>query len=94
MSSLGAHLLETLDSGDLVELARRLGPLLPQPPAPRVDEDWLTTADTADYLGLSRSQINKLCAAREIPFEQEAPGHRCWFKRDQLDDWRRGELRR
>jgi hypothetical protein len=45
----------------------------------------------AAYLGISIHALHKLTAAREIPFEQDGPGCKCWFRRSQLDRWRRGE---
>jgi hypothetical protein len=42
------------------------------------------------YLGLSINALHKLTAARQLPAEQEAPGHKLWFRRSQLDHWRSG----
>jgi hypothetical protein len=44
----------------------------------------------ADYLGLSINALHKLTAVRQLPVEQEAPGHKLWFRRSQLDHWRSG----
>jgi hypothetical protein len=44
-----------------------------------------------DYLGVSLAALHKHTAARTIPFEQDAPGCKLWFRRDELDAWRRGE---
>jgi hypothetical protein len=51
---------------------------------------WLDAKQAADYLGLSINALHKLAAARQLPAEQEAPGHKLWFRRSQLDDWRSG----
>jgi Helix-turn-helix domain len=51
---------------------------------------WLDAKQAADYLGLSINALHKLTAARQLPVEQEAPGHKLWFRRSQLDDWRSG----
>jgi excisionase family DNA binding protein len=67
------------------EVAQYLAPAAPPP------DSWLDTAGAADYLGISRTALHKLTAAREIPFEQDGPRCKCWFKRSELDAWRRGE---
>jgi Helix-turn-helix domain len=51
---------------------------------------WLDAKQAADYLGLSINALHKLTAARQLPAEQEAPGHKLWFRRSQLDHWRSG----
>jgi hypothetical protein len=59
----------------------------------RPEDGWLDTRRAADYLGLSVHALHKLTAARAVPFEQEGPGCRCWFKRSDLDAWvRAGRL--
>jgi excisionase family DNA binding protein len=52
------------------------------------DSGWMTTKQAAEHLGLSIHALHKLTAARAIPFTQDAPGARCYFKRADLDDWR------
>ena len=54
------------------------------------DGRWLDAKQAADYLGLSINALHKLTAARQLPAEQEAPGHKLWFRRSQLDHWRSG----
>jgi hypothetical protein len=51
---------------------------------------WLDAKQAADYLGLSINALHKLTAARQLPAEQDAPGHKLWFRRSQLDHWRTG----
>ena len=51
------------------------------------EDGWLNTRQAAEYLGLSVHALHKLTAARAVPFEQEGPGCRCWFKRSDLDGW-------
>lgn len=58
--------------------------------APAVLDGWMTTAEAAVYLGLTVAALHRLTAARTVPFEQDVPGGKCWFKRSDLDDWRRG----
>ena len=84
-----AILAELADDAEaLGELAAALAPYLPQPAAG--DEDrWLSTREAALYLGLSVNALHRLTAAREIPFEQDAPGSKCWFLKSELMAWRR-----
>ena len=52
-------------------------------------EEWLDTRRAADYLGVHRDTIRKLAAERTIPTHQDAPGCKLYFRRDELDEWRR-----
>jgi excisionase family DNA binding protein len=54
------------------------------------DDSWLTSDQAAAYIGLTRTAMHKLTSEHAIPFEQEGPGCNCYFKRSELDDWRRG----
>jgi excisionase family DNA binding protein len=67
-------------------LADRIVARLPCPDAG--DAGWLTTRQAAAYLGMSVHALHKLTAAREIPFSQDGPGARCYFRRGDLDEWR------
>jgi excisionase family DNA binding protein len=93
MSDLGRALVDALDDDALEVLVERLGPRLREllgPPLDARDEDrWLSTAEAANYLGLTTNAIHKHTAARSIPFEQDAAGGKCWFLRSELDAWRR-----
>lgn len=93
MTTLAAALLADLEPPDLDRLAELLAPRIlaraaPHPP----DDGWLNSKQAADYLGLSVTSLHKLTAARAIPFEQDAPGAKCWFKRSDMDAWRRGQV--
>jgi len=90
MNAFVRALLADLDPEDLRELAERLAPFLPPPAAPTPDR-WLTTREAAEYLGMSVPALHRLTAERAIPFEQDGPGAKCYFKRSELDDWRRSE---
>jgi excisionase family DNA binding protein len=98
-STTAPHLIDVIlaeferDDSATAKLADRLAPWLARhiaPAAPAAD-GWLDTADAAEYLGISRTALHKLTAAREIAFAQDGPGCKCWFKRPELDAWRRGE---
>jgi excisionase family DNA binding protein len=68
-------------------LAPHLLPMVDQRPA-RSSDEWLDSHGAANYLGISRSSLHKLSAERAIPFEQEGPGCKLWFRRSDLDAWR------
>jgi hypothetical protein len=79
------------DPEALAELADALSPHLHEA-APEPDR-WMDTKGAAAYLGFpSANALHKLTAARMVPFEQDAPGGKCWFQKSQLDAWRRGEF--
>jgi excisionase family DNA binding protein len=52
--------------------------------------DWLDSRHAAEYLGLHRDTLRKLAAERAIPSEQDGPGCKLYFRRSDLDAWRRG----
>lgn len=89
MSDLGSALIAQLDEDALAELATRLAPFLRRPDSAD-DGGWLCTREAAEYLGITANALHKLTAARAIPFEQEGPNAKCWFRRSELDAWRRG----
>jgi excisionase family DNA binding protein len=54
------------------------------------DRPWpafLSIETAATYLDVSVERVRKLKERREIPFIQEAPGHRVLFARGDLDAW-------
>jgi excisionase family DNA binding protein len=55
----------------------------------RNQDGWLRTKEAAAYLGMSTKSLHKLTAANAVPFAQEAPGYALWFRRSELDKWRR-----
>ena len=80
--------LEALDDDALDVLAAKVAPrLLSLERAPH-DDGWIDARQAAAYLGTTLSSLWKLTAARQIPFSQDGPGCKCWFKRSQLDAWR------
>ena len=96
VSDLARALLDALDDDALEALAERLAPRLAGKlvPAQRSEDGWLDAKQAAAYIGLSSHALHKLTAARAIPFEQDGPGCKTWFKRSELDAWRRGAWRR
>ena len=50
---------------------------------------WLHARGAAEYLGVHRDTLRKLAAQRAIPTHQDGPGCKLYFRRDELDEWRR-----
>jgi excisionase family DNA binding protein len=55
----------------------------------RDGDDWLDSRHAAEYLGVHRDTLRKLAAERAIPSEQDGPGCKLYFRRSDLDAWRR-----
>jgi excisionase family DNA binding protein len=49
----------------------------------------LDARGAAEYLGVHRDTLRKLAAQRAIPTHQDGPGCKLYFRRDELDEWRR-----
>jgi excisionase family DNA binding protein len=52
-------------------------------------DEWMDARAAAVYLGVHRDTLRKLAAERAVPVHQEGPGCKLYFRRDELDDWRR-----
>lgn len=50
---------------------------------------WLTSSEAAAHLRIGLSELQRLAAAGVIPSEQDSPGGRRFFDREDLDHWRR-----
>jgi hypothetical protein len=74
----------------LRRLAELLAPHLPAPTATSEDR-WMNSREAAEYAGTTLRALHKAMAAREVHFEQDCPGGKAWFKRADVDVWRRGE---
>ena len=91
MTDLAAALIASLDAEALDALADQLAPRLAgrlAADAPEPDR-WLDTRGAADHLALSVHALHRLSADRRIPASQDKPGGRLYFKRSELDRWRR-----
>jgi excisionase family DNA binding protein len=89
MNALVSALLDELDDDSLDALAERLAPRLESRLSSQSEPDaWMTTNEAAAYLGMTANALHKLTASRTIPFAQDEPGARCYFKRSELDRWR------
>jgi len=53
------------------------------------EDEWFDCRHAADYLGIHRDTLRKLAAARVIASEQDGPGCKLYFRRSDLDAWRR-----
>jgi hypothetical protein len=78
------------DESGLQQLAELLAPYLPAPVAEEPDR-WMGSREAAEYAGTSIHALHRAMAAREVHFEQDCPGGKAWFKREDIDAWRRGE---
>lgn len=86
------HALAAVIAGDesgLQRLAALLAPYLPATAS--TDDRWMDSREAAAYAGTSREALHKAMAAREVHFEQECRGGKAWFRRADIDAWRRGE---
>ncbi len=52
-------------------------------------DDWLDTRGASEYLGIHRDSLRRLAAERAIPVEQSGAGCKLFFRRSDLDTWRR-----
>ncbi len=52
-------------------------------------DDWMDPRAAAAYLGMHRDTLRKLAAERAVPSHQDGPGCKLYFRREELDDWRR-----
>jgi len=87
-AALTLAFIEALDDEACVLLAERLGPYLGSVYSP--PDEWLDANAAAEYLSLPRSTLHKLTAEHAIPFAQDGPGCKLYFKRSALDAWRGG----
>jgi excisionase family DNA binding protein len=86
-----ARVVLTLDDSALERLADLVAERLARTLSTSSTEDrWLDAKGAAEYLGLSVDALHKRTATRGIPFTQDAPGGKCWFRRSELDRWRAG----
>lgn len=53
------------------------------------EDEWFDSRHAAGYLGVHRDTLRKLAAERAIPSDQDGPGCKLYFRRSDLDVWRR-----
>jgi excisionase family DNA binding protein len=84
----------TLDLDRLADLiAERVAERILAHGAGAAQGSWLTTREAAEHLGMTVNAMHRLTAARQIPFSQERPGGKCWFRRSDLDAYREQDRR-
>lgn len=69
--------------------ADRVAERLASPIDGSTGDGWLDVAAAADYIGMHKDTLRKAARARRIPFEQDGPGCKLYFRRPDLDRWRR-----
>jgi hypothetical protein len=79
------------DEHGLRRFAELLSPYLPTVTETGKADRWLNTREAAEYAGTTANALHKAMAAREVHFEQDTPGGKAWFKRADIDAWRRGQ---
>ncbi len=82
-SAIVEHLVDRLAEKVAAVIAERLSAA-----DERIDE-WFDSRNAAEYLGIHRDTLRKLAAERAIPTEQDGPGCKLYFRRSDLDAWRR-----
>jgi excisionase family DNA binding protein len=84
VSEIGGVIIETLrpELERLVDelIARRLREFRPPAPAP-----WMTTAEVAEYLGLSVAAVRQRAQRGTLPAVRDDPSNRWIFRRLELD---------
>jgi excisionase family DNA binding protein len=83
-SALIDQLLGQLAELVVDRLMARSGTANEQPP-----DEWMDARAAAVYLGVHRDNLRKLAAERAVPVHQDGPGCKLYFRRDELDGWRR-----
>jgi excisionase family DNA binding protein len=78
---------ETIDALASV-VAARVAELLPDP----ADDPWLDSRGAAAYLAIPLSTFRTWTARGELPGYQDTPSGNYYFKRSELDEWRRSNL--
>jgi excisionase family DNA binding protein len=79
-----------LDDADVERIAARVVELLRAEKigGQKSEDRWMTSAEAAEHLGLSLHALRHLVARRAIPYVQDRPGARIFFRASQLDAWR------
>lgn len=78
---------ETID-GLASAVVARVAELLPEP----TDDSWLDSRGAAAHLAVPLSTVRNWTARGELPGYQDTPGGNYYFKRSDLDEWRRSNL--
>jgi len=77
-----------LHEADIEAIAQRVASLLDEEHAAGADDRWMTATEAATHLGLSLHTLRDLITRRALPYSQERPGARLYFRASDLDRWR------
>lgn len=89
-AQLGASVLLDAMVDQLAErVAERLADFRSPQVAASQEDEWFDSRHAAEYLGVHRDTLRKLAAERVIPTEQDGPNCKLYFRRSDLDSWRR-----
>ncbi|GEM_PF-4082370 len=78
-----------LDDADVERIAARVADLvIARMGVSAAPDEWMSTREASAYLGITVNALHKLSSARQIPFSQNAPGAKLFFRRADLDAWR------
>jgi excisionase family DNA binding protein len=92
LESLSSDVFGAAIFSELVDrLAERLAVVVAERLAAedRRSDEWFDSRHASEYLGVHRDTLRKLAAERAIPSEQDGPGCKLYFRRSDLDAWRR-----
>lgn len=81
--SVAAAIIDELSERELAELAQRLEPYIAPP-----QDQWLDAKQASEHLAISIETLHRHTSNRAIPFHQDCPGGKLYFKRSELDRWR------
>jgi excisionase family DNA binding protein len=76
-----------LPQAALEAIAELVSAHFPERPPSSDWPEWMSVETTARYLDVTEERIRKLKDRREIPYYQDGPGCRVFFRRAELDDW-------
>ncbi len=84
-----SSLLDALLDQIADRVAARLAVCVDQQGSDSADDEWFDSRHAAEYLGVHRDTLRRLAAERAIPTEQDGPNCKLYFRRSDLDAWRR-----
>lgn len=77
-----------LQEADVEAIAQRVANLLGDGQAGDAQDRWMTSDEAATHLKVSPHTLRDLIARRAVPYSQERPGARLYFRSSDLDRWR------
>ncbi len=78
-----------LSDEDVERIAQRVAFLVERQRTQQKTEDpWLNIRQAADHLGMTVHALRHRVARRAVPYVQEAPNSKIYFRTSELDAWR------